>query len=93
MFKKIITASLVAATLAGASLAATGTAEAHWHSGGFGAGLVGGLVGGALLGAAVEPHYYAGPAYYYGGPRCFVRTRRIWDTPHAYHYANVTVCR
>ena len=60
--KKIVTALLAAATIALATMATSGTAEARW----WGPGPVfGGFVAGALVGSALAaPYYY--PYGYYG---------------------------
>lgn len=65
MFKKILTGTLVAATLAGTAIATTGTAEARYGRGGaFAAGAGIGLLGGLLAGSAYNNSYYGGRYYY-----------------------------
>jgi hypothetical protein len=100
MIRKLLTASVLAATLVGASLASTGTAEARWGRGGaFAAGAAVGVLGGALLAAPAYgygygPGYYAAPAPVYYEPACFWRKQRLYD---AYGYPagwqRVRVCR
>jgi hypothetical protein len=95
MIRKFFAASILAVTLAGVSLASTGTAEARWGRGGaFAAGAAVGLLGGALLAA---PAYGYGPGYYapaYYEPACFWRKQRVYD---AYGYPagwrRVRICR
>src|SRR5580704_19033511 len=68
MFKKILTGALVAATLAGATVATTGTAEAHYgQNGAFAAGAALGLLGGAIAGSAYsnDGYYESEPVYYH----------------------------
>ena len=95
MFKKILTASLVTVSLVGATLAATGTAEARsGRNGAFAAGAVLGLVGGALLASPgyAQPSYE--PAYtpvYYRRHRCHFEQRFV-DDYYGGHYVNVKVC-
>jgi len=95
MFRKILTASLVTVSLVGATLAATGTAEARYgRNGAFAAGAVLGLVGGALLAGPSysEPSYE--PAYtpvYYPRHRCHYEQRFVNDY-YGGHYVNVKVC-
>ncbi|MDQ0393163.1 hypothetical protein [Labrys monachus] len=85
MLRKIVASALVLATIAGASLATTGSAEArYWHRGyggygyhhgGYGGSLAGGLaaglVGGVLLGGVLASHdrYYDDGPVYYDEPR------------------------
>ena len=61
--KKILTALVTAATLAGAALASSAPAEAYWR-GGWGWGL-GGFALGAAVGSALAAPYYS-PYGYYG---------------------------
>ncbi|WP_448950755.1 hypothetical protein [Labrys neptuniae] len=97
MFKKILAGTLVAATLAGATLATTGTAEARYGRGGaFAAGAGIGLVGGLLAGAAYNNSYYGGgyyddyrPVYYYR--RCHVERRWV-DGYYGGYWKRVRVC-
>ena len=97
MVRKLLTVSVLAATLAGASLAATGTAEARYGRGGaFAAGAAVGLLGGALLAAPAYGYGYGyapGPGYYepaYYAPACFWQKQRWYD---AYGYAHVRKVR
>ena len=97
MFKKILTASLVAVSLAGITLGMTANAEAaNGRHGAFAAGAVLGLVGGALLSGGgygyAEPAYE--PAYtpvYYPRHRCHYEQRFV-DDYYGGHYVNVKVC-
>ena len=96
MFKKILTASLVAVSLAGVTLGMTGTAEARYgRNGAFAAGAVLGLVGGGLLSGGYS---YGAPAYepaytpvYYPRHRCHWEQRFV-DDYYGGHYVNVKVC-
>lgn len=101
--KKAMVGALAALTVAG-TLAVTSTeAEAQWrrhhhhHGGGIAAGVVGGLALGALAAGAANP-YYGHPGYgygagptYYGGPSCYLTTRRVWDG-YGYRRQRVEVC-
>jgi len=98
MLRKILSASLVALTLAGATFATAGTAEArNGRHGAFAAGAVLGLVGGALLSGngygygyqSYEPSYQ--PVYYPRFRRCFFEKRWV-DDYYGGHYINVKVC-
>jgi hypothetical protein len=95
MFKTIATASLLAATLAGTTLATTGTAEARYgRNGAFAAGAAIGLLGGALLAAPAYGYGYGygyEPAYY--EPACFWKKRRFYDDYGYVHVERVRVCR
>lgn len=93
MFKTIATASLLAATLAGTTLATTGTAEARYgRNGAFAAGAALGLFGGALLAAPAYGYGYGyEPAYY--EPSCFWTKRRFYDAYGYRHVERVRVCR
>jgi hypothetical protein len=63
--KKIVTALLAATTIALATMATSGTAEARW----WGPGPVfGGLVAGAIVGSALAAPYYYPYGYYGYGP-------------------------
>lgn len=78
--KKIVTALVAAATIAGAAVASTGTAEArYWGHGWRGPGpIIGGLAAGAIIGGALAaPYYYGYGPYPYGGPGCYWRT--VWN--------------
>jgi len=98
MFRKILTGVLVAATLAGAAIATTGSAEARYgRSGAFAAGAGLGLLGGVLAGAAynnaynnyVDDGYDAEPVYYYH--RCHIESRHVHDY-YGWHWIRVRVC-
>ena len=93
MFKQILTGTLVAATLAGATLATTGTAEARYgRAGAFGAGAGLGLLGGLLAGAAYNNSYDYNddyrPVYY---RRCYIARRQVSDY-YGWHWERVRVC-
>jgi hypothetical protein len=101
MFKKTLTAALLATTLAGASLAATGTAEAsNGRNGAFAAGAVLGLVGGSLLsgggygygnGYGYGGGYYEPTRYYNYGYHCWYKKRWVHDY-YGWHKVVVKVC-
>jgi hypothetical protein len=93
--KKILTASLAVATIAG-SLSMT--APAAKARDGVGIGIAAGLIGGAIVGGAIASSNrpaYAAPAYVEGPPPgpggCFWRRERYWD---GYNYVvhPVRVC-
>ena len=89
--KKILTASLAVATIAG-SLTMTGpVAQAR---DGVGVGIAAGLLGGAIVGGAIASSRpaYAAPAYVEGPPPgCFWRRERYWDG-YGYVVRPVRVC-
>lgn len=99
MIRNSLTATLLALTVAGTSLASVGAAEARdGRNGAFAAGAGLGAVGGLLLGGALaQPRYaepvYVEPAPVYVEPSCYW-TRRI--VPNRYdpgsHYERVRVC-
>jgi hypothetical protein len=97
--KKILTAIGLAASVAVAGMATTGTAEAaHWHGGRYGGWhrgwggpgpVVGGLVAGAIIGGALASPYYYPYGYYgpYPYPHpCYWRT--VWNG-----YSWIRVCQ
>jgi uncharacterized membrane protein len=91
MFKKILTATVLTAALAGAVLATSGSAEARYgNNGAFGAGAALGLLGGALAGAAYNNSYQEDyqPVYY---RRCHIERRRVSDY-YGWHWERVRVC-
>ena len=103
MLKKILASALVVATVAGASMATTGTAEARYgHGGAFAGGAAAGLVGGLLLGGALsnrdrgydyDDGYYE-PAPVYVQPRCWFERQRVPNQyDYGYHVERVRVCR
>ena len=104
MFRKVLTASLVAVALAGATLATSAPAEARWYHHGGGGAFIGGaalgFLGGALLSGGYcygygyygRPYYYDDyqPAYYY--PRRCHLEQRIVNDYYGGHYVTVRVC-
>lgn len=103
MLKKILASALVVATVAGASMATTGSAEARYGRGGaFAGGAAAGLVGGLLLGGALanrdrgydyDDGYYE-PAPVYVQPRCWFERQRVPNQyDYGYHIERVRVCR
>jgi hypothetical protein len=101
--RKLLTAGLAAATLAGSIAAATTPAQAqryhyrHYDNDDWGVGVGAGLAGLALGAALASPHTYYGDGHYdgyygYGYGQC-VGTRRVWDpyyggwTVRRYYYA------
>jgi len=98
MFKKILTAAVLVTTIAGASLASTGTAEAKFgQNGAFAAGAVLGLVGGSLLSGGYNGGYYGGynggyyePTYYNPG-YCFFKKRWVHDY-YGWHKEIIKIC-
>ncbi|MDQ0392280.1 hypothetical protein [Labrys monachus] len=90
MFKKILTGALVAASLAGAAVATTGSAEARYgNHGAFAAGAGLGLLGGVLAGAAYNNAYYDSEPVYYRS--CHIERRRVADY-YGWHWERVRVC-
>ena len=81
--RKILTALVAAATVAGAIATTTGTADARYYRGGWGWGpgpLIGGFAAGALIGSALAGPYYYPYGYYRGpyyGPGC--AWRNVWN--------------
>jgi hypothetical protein len=90
--KKILTASLAVATIAGSLSMTAPAAKAH---DGVGVGLAAGLLGGAIVGGAIASSRpaYAAPAYVEGPPPggCFWRRERVWDG-YGYVVRPVRVC-
>jgi hypothetical protein len=80
--KKILTALVAVATIAGSL---TMTAPAAKARDGVGVGIAAGLIGGAIVGGAIASSRpaYAAPAYVEGPPPgpdgCFYRRERYWD--------------
>jgi hypothetical protein len=101
MFRKILTASLVAVSLAGATLVTSAPAEARYgRHGAFFGGAALGLLGGALLSGGFgygygygRPYYYNDyqPVYYYPR-RCHLEQRFVDDYYYGGHYVTVRVC-
>jgi hypothetical protein len=81
--RKILTALVAAATIAGAALATSAPAQA-WRGGGWGWGWgLGGFAAGAIVGSALAaPYYYPYGGYYapyaYAPPPPCV-WRRVWN--------------
>jgi hypothetical protein len=77
--KKIVTALLAAATIAGAAMVTTGAADARpwgwWGPGPF----VGGLVAGAVVGSALAAPYYYPYGYYGPSPYGPCAWRTVWN--------------
>jgi len=102
MLRKILTASLVAVSLVGATLATTDSAEARYgRHRAFLGGAALGVLGGALLSGGYgygngygygygRPYYDAYPAYYY--PRRCHWERRFVDDYYGGYYERVKVC-
>jgi hypothetical protein len=90
--KKILTASLAVATIAGSL---TMTAPVAKAGDGVGVGIAAGLLGGAIVGGAIASSRpaYAAPAYVEGPPPggCFWRRERYWDG-YGYVVRPVRVC-
>ena len=95
--KKVISAFLAVATIAGSLIAAMPAAQAqhhHGHGGGAGAALGLGLLGGAIVGGAIAN---SRPAYGYGGPvyveepACRLVRERFWDG-YGWRVRRVQVC-
>jgi len=87
VMKKMLTALVAAATIAGAAMATSAPAEARWgggwhggwRGGGWGWGL-GGFAAGAIVGSALAaPYYYGGYPYgYYGAPYPYYGPPCVW---------------
>jgi hypothetical protein len=90
--KKILTASLAVATIAGSLTMTAPVAKAR---DGVGVGIAAGLLGGAIVGGAIASSRpaYAAPAYVEGPPPggCFWRRERYWDG-YGYVVRPVRVC-
>lgn len=95
--KKVLSAFLAVATIAGSLATTMPAAEAqhrrhhHGHGGGAAIGL--GLLGGAIAGAAIaNSGGYYGPGYgYYGGGGCYLQRERFWDG-YGWRVRRVQVC-
>ena len=78
--KKILTAAVAVATIAGSLSMTAPAAKAH---DGVGVGLAAGLIGGAIVGGAIASSrpVYAAPAYVDAPPPggCYWRRQRYWD--------------
>ena len=93
--KKILTALVAVATVAGSLTAAAPSAKA---GDGVGVGIAAGLLGGAIVGGAIASSRpaYGGPVYVEGPPGpppggCFWRRERVWDG-YGYVVRPVRVC-
>jgi hypothetical protein len=78
--KKILTAAVAVATIAGSITISAPAAQAH---DGVGVGIAAGLLGGAIIGGAIASSRpaYAAPAYVEAPPPggCYWRRQRYWD--------------
>jgi hypothetical protein len=80
--KKILTAAVAVATIAGSITVSAPAAKA---GDGVGAGIAAGLIGGAIVGGAIASSRpaYGGPVYVEGPPPapapCYWRRERYWD--------------
>jgi hypothetical protein len=83
--RKTLVTLAVGATIAIGAVASSTPADARWRHGFPVAPVIGGLAAGAIIGAALAaaPRPYYAYAYYpepvYFGPRCYIRSERIWD--------------
>ncbi|WP_413990410.1 hypothetical protein ACMDCR_31580 [Labrys okinawensis] len=103
MLKKVLASALVLATVAGAAVATTGTAQAEYgRNGAFAGGAAAGLVGGLLLGGALsnrdryydDGYYEPAPAPVYVQPRCWFERQRVPNQyDYGYHIERVRVCQ
>ena len=103
MLKKILASALVLATIAGASVATTGTAEARdGRNGAFAGGAAVGAIGGLLLGGALanrdryydDGYYEPAPQPVYVQPRCWYQRQRVPNQyDYGYHIERVRVCQ
>lgn len=102
--KKVLSAFLAVATVAGSLAVTMPAAEAQYrhrgHHHGHGGAAIGlGLLGGAIAGAAIANsggyygpgygYYGAAPAYYGGG--CYLQRERFWDG-YGWRVRSVRVC-
>ena len=93
--KKMVSAFLAVATIAGSLAVAMPAAQAD--GGRIAAGVAGGLIGGALLGGALAgaggppPAYYAPAPVYVEEPPCRVVRERFWDG-YGWRVRRVQVC-
>ena len=95
MFKKILTTSLLLATVAGAALATTGSAQAgNGQNGAFALGAVGGLLVGSALASNAYGYGYSEPRHvvtYYEEPSCYIVHKKVW-TSYGWRYRDVRIC-
>lgn len=96
--KKSLVALAGAATIAAATIAVPGTADARCRGCGVAAGLLGGLAAGAIIGSAVANSppppraVYVEPDPYDDGPVCHVEHRRVWIEGWGYRWRRFEVC-
>lgn len=92
--KKVLTAFIAVATIAGSLATAMPTAKAENGNNALavGAGLLG--LGVGLAASQQQPSYgYGGPVYYAPAPRCRWEQQAVWDEyRYATVYRNVRVC-
>ena len=97
--KRVLSAVLAVATIAGSLAIAAPSASARDRGGAIAAGVGLGILGGAIAGAAIANSggyygpgygYYGGPAYYAGGP-CYWQRERFWDG-YGWRVRRVQVC-
>jgi len=96
--KKVLSAFLAVATIAGSLIAAMPAAQAQHHGGHGGGAAVGlGILGGAIAGAAIansRPAYgygYAPGPVYVEEPACRLVRERFWDG-YGWRVRRVQVC-
>ncbi len=91
--KKVLSALLVAATIAGSLATAMPAANAR-DGGAVAAGVGLGILGGAIAGAAIansRPAYAAPAPVYVEEPACHLVRERFWDG-YAWRFRRVQVC-
>lgn len=92
--KKVLTAFIAVATIAGSLATAMPAAQAENGNNALavGAGLLG--LGVGLAASQQQPSYgYGGPVYYAPRPRCYIEQQVVWDPYlHQNVYRNVRVC-
>ena len=102
MMMKLVTSTLIAAGLAGATLMPAPALAKDGQNAAFAAGAAAGVVGGAIIGSAARPSYgYGGgygyrqaPSVVYEEPeQCYIRKQRVYDSRiDAYRIRRVQVC-
>ena len=95
--KKALVALAGAATIAAATIAVPGSADARCRGCGVGAGIIGGLAAGAIIGSAIANSPPPPPAAVYvdpedDGPVCHVERHRVWVEGWGYRWRRVEVC-